>query len=297
MDWLICCPVWGERCTKAFVEVTMPCLRAAIKEGVSGRVRFIVHTHNSEALTNALAGFDTLFFPVPPTVLSEHHSAGEANKQAIKIAKPGEVVAFVNADMACSIELFKSSEARFAEGFKMIMMAASRTIGGQPQPGMKSRDLLQWTMKHRHPAIKECFWGAGRTTMPWAIYFQDRKNNIVLHGFHLHPFAVLNDRDLSFKGFSIDSDLADIFEQREIHLITDPDEGAFAEMSPPERVFGKRLNLIDVESIAAWARKKNRTNAMHRWFFTKPITITGDGRDVGNGAIAQQILARIDVNP
>jgi hypothetical protein len=196
--------------------------------------------------------------------------------------------------MACSVELFKSAEARFAEGKRMIVMAASRTIGGQPQPGMKSRDLLRWTMEHKHPSIQQCFWGTGRTTMPWAVYFQ-KGDDIVLHGFHLHPFAVFNDRELGFHGYSIDRDLAEIYKKHEIHLITDPDEGAFAEMSPPERIFGLTIDHISIASIAKWADKKKRTtSAMHRWFFERPITIQGNGGDIGDVAICAEILRKLN---
>lgn len=292
MDWLICSPVWGGRCEKAFLSTTVPCLKAAIAEGVSGKVRFVIHTHDRLPLSRALSGFDVQFLPVPHHKLSEHHSAGVANREALKLARPGEAVAFVNADMACSVELFKSAEARFAEGKRMIVMAASRTIGGQPDPGMKSRDLLRWTMEHKHPSIVQCFWGSGRTTMPWAIYFQ-KGEDIVLRGFHLHPFAVLNDRELGFEGYSIDRDLAEIFKKHEIHLITDPDEGAFAEMSPPERLFGTRIDFMTTDGVARWARSPKRTNAMHRWFFEQPITICGNGGDIGDAAICKEILRKL----
>ncbi len=54
-----------------------------------------------------------------------------ANREALELAEPGEAVAFINADMVCSREIFAASERRFAEGKRLIMMAASRTLGGE----------------------------------------------------------------------------------------------------------------------------------------------------------------------
>jgi hypothetical protein len=104
---------------------------------------------------------------------------------------------------------------------------------------------------------------------------------------------VFNDRDLKFDGYSIDRDLAEIFKKHEVHLITDPDEGAFAEMSPPERVFGTRNDFMTTDGVARWAGPKKHTNAMHRWFFEQPITIQGNGGDIGDVAICKEILRKI----
>lgn len=291
MDWLICTPVWGERCESAFLGVTLPCLRAAIAEGVSGRVRFAIHTTSPDRLSDALSGFEVEFHPVPEHPLGSHHMAGVANRLALARARPNECVAFVNADMACSIELFKAAEARFSAGKRMIVMAASRTIGEAPDVGMKSRDLLAWTMTNAHPSIRECFWKTGRSNCPWAIYFK-RGPTVTLHGFHLHPFAVVNDRDMTF-GASIDKDLFECFTRDEIHIVTDADECAFAEMSPPDRVFPllKDEKRIRVKSIVKWA--KSHATPVHRWLFQHPIAIIGDGRNGGAMAVCVDILEEL----
>jgi hypothetical protein len=149
-------------------------------------------------------------------------------------------------------------------------------------------------MVHRHPAIAQCFWGSGASGTPWAIYFE-RGDDIVLHGFHLHPFAAIKERALEFKGRTIDVDLADNYRQNEIHLITDADEAAFAEISPPERVFPLRPEPIDVRSIARWAR--SHATPLHRWLFEQPITIQGSGADIGDRAVCAAVLNEIANEP
>lgn len=286
-DWLICVPVWGERCTKAFLNVTLPCLKAAIAEGVSGRVRFVIHTDDPYDLQLALEGFEAEFPPVPIHAL-DSHLPGVCNREALKWAQHSEVVAFVNADMACSVELFKAAEARFSAGKRMFVLAATRTIGDVPYIGMKSRDLLAWTMRHPHPSIQECFWKIGHSNCPWAVYFKSGET-VTLHGFHLHPFAVINDRDMRF-GASIDKDLFECFTHEEIHVVTDADECAFAEMSPPERVFPllQHEKRLCVKSIVKWAR--SNATPVHRWLFQHPIAVIGDGKNSGAMAVCNEIL-------
>lgn len=286
MNWLISTPVWGARCVEAFIESALPSIRAA---GAGHQIRFLVHTDQPFEIDEALQGFERIIRPVPQGE-SPHHSAGAANREALEIAVPGEPVALINADMVCSREVFAAAEARLAAGKRMIMMAASRTLGGTPPIGAASADLLDWAMQHRHPAIVECFWPAGRSSIPWCAYFE-QDGNIVLHGFHLHPFAVVKDRELRFEGATIDWDLADNYTREEIHLVTEATEASFAELSPPERVFALRPSPNDAADIAQWAR--HHATPLHRWLFDRRITIKGNGEDIGDDAVCNEILAAI----
>jgi hypothetical protein len=290
MNWLIAIPAWGQRCIDLFTRKALPAISAA-RAGVTGDMRLIVHTDQPDAIFRALgqsfAG--SMVRPVPPGK-SPHDSFGIAHRQALDLAANGECIAFINADMVGSVEVFAAAEDRFAAGKRMIMMAGSRTIGGDAPIGARSADLLRWTMKQAHPAIKECFWGTGRSGTPWAIYFQ-QGDDIVLHGFHLHPFAVLKDRPLQFSGKTIDVDLADNFSWDEIHLVTDAHEAAFAEISPPERVFPLRPKVIGIADISEWARK--HATPLHRKLFAQEIRIRGNGDALGVDAICDKILSAI----
>jgi len=287
-DWLIATPAWGERCVWLFVEKTLPAIRAAAAR-CSGTVRFMVHTDNPNRIKEELGSLPPhRVIPIPKGDDSPHVKLGRAHQAALSDARHGECVAFVNADMVPSIEAFEAAERRFAEGKRLIMMAATRTSEADPPAGARSRDLLHWTMQHRHAIISQCFWGVDRgTTVPWAIYFQ-RGDDIVLHGFHLHPFAVMKDRDIAFQRKTIDADLPDQFTREETHLVTDADEAAFAEISEPWRTFKLLDGPITVESAAAWA--KNAATPVHRWFFEQRIAICGKGEDIGDGAVCDEIL-------
>jgi hypothetical protein len=291
MDWLIAIPAWGPRCFDLFLNKALPAVVAA-QGGISGNARLIVHTDKPVLVQQLLGGAfrGSIVREVPPGK-TPHESFGHAHREALQFAADGECVAFINADMVGSIELFSAAEKRFLAGKRMIMMAGSRTVGGDAPIGAKSADLLRWAMQHRHPAIQECFWGSGRSGTPWAIYFE-RGDDIVLHGFHLHPFAVMKDRHLKFEGKTIDVDLADNFKWDEIHLVTDPDEASFAEISPPERVFPLRSRAIGVVDIADWA--KRHATPLHRRLFAQQIRIKGrSGPDVTAQRICAAILRRI----
>ncbi len=285
MDWLIATPAWGERCVGLFVDKVLPAIKAAGARS-GGTLRFMIHTDDPKRIKQALEPFDHRVIPLPKGDNTPHVLLGECHRGAIAEAKQGECIAFINADMVPSVEVFEAAEKRFAEGKRMIIMAATRTLGGDPPIGAKSADLLRWTMDNRHPMITECFWGTGRSNVPWAIYFQ-RGDDIVLHGFHLHPFAVLKDREIRFQRKTIDADLPDNFEQHEIHLVTSADEAAFAELSPPAS-FLKLRDEITVESIAAWA--KGSATARHRWFWGHRIAICGDGQEIGDRQICKEVL-------
>jgi hypothetical protein len=286
-DWLIATPAWGERCVWLFVNQTLPAIRAAAAR-VSGNVRFLVHTDDPKRIKEELGSLPPhMVLPVPKGD-SPHVKLGECHRKAIELTGNGECIAFINADMAPSVEVFEAAERRFAEGKRLIMMAATRTCDGVPPVGARSADLLRWTMQHRHPIISRCFWGADSgTTVPWAIYFQ-RDDDIVLRGFHLHPFAVMKDRGLSFQRKTIDADLPDQFTREEIHLVTDADEASFAEISEPWRTFKLLNGPITVESAAKWA--KNAATPVHQWFFTHRIAICGKGEDIGDAAVCDDIL-------
>jgi hypothetical protein len=91
---------------------------------------------------------------------------------------------------------------------------------------------------------------------------------------------------LRFHRKTIDADLPDNFTRAEIHLVTDADEAAFAEISESSRAF--KIDGLNVESVAIWAKKA--ATPIHHWFFKQRIAICGDGGDIGDGEVCDQIL-------
>lgn len=289
MDWLIATPAWGDRCVGLFLEKVLPATKEAAKH-IKGTVRFMVHTDQPKQVKRAIEPFEHRVIPIPKGHDTPHVKFGKCHREAIAYARFGECIAFINADIVPSVEVFAAAERRFNEGNRMIMMAATRTLGGDPPVGARSAALLRWTMENKHPSIRECFWETGHTTIPWAVYFQ-RGDEIVLHGFHLHPFAAMKVGDLNFQRKTIDADLAENFDRDQIHVVTDADEAALAEMSPPWRIFKLRDSPITADSIAEWA--KGSSTSVHFWMFKQRIAICGSGQDVGDGAVCEEVLRRI----
>lgn len=283
--WLITVPTWGPRYVEAFTTYGFPSIQSALKRSGS-KARFLIHTDSQNVLAGHLADYDVIFRPIPKG-RSPHDVLGDAHLAAIDLADQGEALAFMCSDMVMSVEAFLVAEKRFAEGKRMIMNAASRTYGAIPPVGAASRDLLRWTMEHRHPITEQCFWG-GSSSVPWALYFQ-RGDNIVLHGFHLHPFACIKDRPLSFKGTTADFDLAACYERKEIHVVTDADEMSMCEVSPLSRMFPKRPLPTTVEDVGVWAF--HHAIDIHRWFFREHGIVIAGGDDAGEKPIIEAIIA------
>ncbi len=120
-DWLIAAPAWGTRCVDLFIERALPAIMCA-GDGISGKLRFVVHTDEPERIEAALGKLEYWLYPVPPGK-TPHESFGLAHREAIDLARHGECIAFINADMVASVEVFAAAERRFAVGKRMIMMA------------------------------------------------------------------------------------------------------------------------------------------------------------------------------
>jgi hypothetical protein len=118
--------------------------------------------------------------------------------------------------------------------------------------------------------------------------FWQRDGNVVMHGFHLHPFATLMDRHLTFKGCTIDTDFGLDLPRECVHVVTDAHEAAFAEMSPPDHNAKTYQVANSIPSIASWATRC--ANPLHRWMYGHRIVIQGVDADIGDTAVVNSIL-------
>jgi hypothetical protein len=124
--------------------------------------------------------------------------------------------------------------------------------------------------------------------LPTNLFFTSGKNTI-LHGFHLHPVAVVKERAFSFNS-TIDGDLLDHYDRATIHVVTDPDDLSMLEISPPGKRFPVRENRILSPALVAGAMQ-SRASEMHRWLFTKKIVLRGSGDEVDARGIVDEILS------
>jgi hypothetical protein len=265
--WLISIPCWGDAWVRRFLETGLPSIDAAL-EGFEAQVRFVVHT-NSQLLRLAMSGRE--FIRRDAKVQGNRYKTlTECHREAIAMGQPGERICFLNADHIVSVKAFRSAERRLREGFRAVACGCVRARADDPPIGAEGRDLLAWAWKNSHPLVLNCIYGTGRSQCPSFVYFENREN-VTLRAFHMHPFAVMKDRPLRFAGETIDQDLLYNYRRPEIHVVTDPDEVALAEITGMEHEHPSG-SLLSAKLLAAFGRG---ATPLHRWFFTHSIRIRG----------------------
>ena len=293
---IVAVPAWGKHYVNLFLGPVLRSHRAAIERlrrefQNTVQVRYVVQTDAPVAIAKALGDLELTLVPAPPSEKKRNpmRAMATAHAHAINGAAEYERVILLNADILVSVEAFAAAERQFRQGKKTIVCSGTRTIKpwlSSFKP-MKARELHRWSMNYAHPITKSCFWGEGMCHLPWGLYFR-QGDSTVLRAFHLHPFAVVKDRPLNFSG-TIDMDLVDNFSHSDIHIVTDADEMAIAEISPPQKVLGDNPWPIDVGQIVAWALRGARP--MHWWNFRHRIIIEGDGAEVTEDeAVAEQVM-------
>ncbi len=274
MAWCITVPCWGEKYIKQYLAVTLPAVNAALLH-TNRPARFLIHTDNESAFANAQFGGDVEFRPIE--IGDPYVTYGRANREALASARDGEYVMLTGCDTIISREFFQCCERRFAEGHRAIFGTAARTIA-EPHDipiGASSRELLDWSFKHRHPATDGGFWGKGCNTLAWAIYFEG-PHGIVARSFHLPPFAVVADRPLWFQNTTVDLDLAERFSFDELYVITDADECSFAEISDNGKSVAQGPPMCH-ETVVSWAMQV--ASPWHCHLFRSRIIVQGEDGD------------------
>jgi len=293
---IIAVPAWGERYVKLFLGPVLRTHKAALEVLKRDfldtiKVRYVVQTDHPIAVAKALKDYELTLVPAPTVQnqLNPMRAMATAHAHAIELAKKNERVILLNADLMVSIEAFAAIERQFRNGKRAIVIAGTRTLPGMfgPPGPLKSRDLHAWSMRRPHPITTSCYWGTGKCHLPWGMYFHENGSTI-LRAFHLHPLAVVKDRELKFDG-TIDMDLVDNYKHSEIHVVTDCDEMAMVEMSPKEKMLGDNPWPIDICQVIAWALRGARP--MHWWNFRYRICVTGDPDSVKTDlAVAEEVL-------
>ena len=272
-DWLIALPCWGAQYRKRFAEFCWPSWQAALAP-IKDRCRIMLHT-DDPSFCALFDGIEMILRPPPGNDRKNQHGAfSKAHREALAFAKMGEIVAIQNADHILSIDAFAAAERRLAAGRKLIMCAGTRTVGplfGNPPPVLPSAQLLEWALHHAHTITQQSTYPHGKSGVSSTLYFSDGDNTI-LRGFHLHPFAALKDRDLTFAG-TVDRDLPDNFTTDEIHVVTDKNELAQAEISPLTRHFALRPDAMTEDYLYWWGT--NHASPMHWHFFAHRIVLKG----------------------
>lgn len=296
MRWIVSFPCWGEDYRRRALEGPLQSIFLALDRAGAVDPLVIINTDDYRTFAPLVSRlpFDVRFYSVPtdlePTV-EKYRVFGACHQQAIDLAEPGDRVSFMCGDMTISTDAFSAADRIFETGKKIIMGAASGTVG--PAPLVPSRQLLDWSLDHLAPMCRDLFWKEGRGSFPWCVYFRHERG-IDFRGFHIHPFAVVKHEGLRFSGTTVDFDLCDQFPTADVHVVTHPDELAMVARVPDGGGTRPRAWKIRAWSVVSWASAMGHyATPRHIWNFTHQITLKGEP-DPNNQAIADDIVARIE---
>lgn len=285
-SWVVAIPMWGNRYISLFIKYAAPALLRALRD-FDEPVRFVIHTDDPMRASKALPRqmMEMRRIPKKPTYVTLQQSHAEA----ISVARPGEAVMLLNADLVVSENMFRKCALHLDEGKRAVVVLGIRTDVTREQPpvGADPRDLLNWAWRNRHQIIKDLEWETGTSMLPTNLFFS-KDNSVVARGFHLHPVVIAKENDISFIS-TIDGDLLEHFPRDTIHVVTDPDDVSMIEISPRNRRFpvraGRRLSPATVA-----ASMRERASELHRWLFTHRIVVCGEEVDCGDNDIVYQTL-------
>lgn len=274
--WWISLPAWGERYVDSLVNYTIPSILAADKPQMP--IRIVVHTDEPKRVRQKFPQVEVRSVPLDDFGKVSYTSMSVAHREVLDAAPEGDIVTLMCADVIFSREAFVAAEKRLRAGSKVVVCTGTRTVGplfGNPPPlGIAAADLLEWAVLHRHPIMQQTFIPGGQSPVPSQLYF-NTPNGVVARLFTPCLFALIKGPNLTFTG-TIDRDLIECFELKDIHVVTKRNELAVVEISPIEKSFGFTAEPLSPEFCAVWARDVN-LRKMNFWMLSHCIEITGSG--------------------
>lgn len=290
-QWLIAFPAWGDRCVDVLIRASLPA--AMMSLDAAGIVyEFLIYTDQAERIQNVLPDNVARRIMAVPGPDKAFESMSNCHRHAMEAASIHDRVLLLTADMVISREVVTTAEAFINQGKHLICCVAPRTIDQPFVPvGASGRELLTWAWEHKHRMTRECTWPNGTSYDVWRMYFENG-DEVAARAFLPHPLVVLpKGRRLNFRP-TIDVNLANNFSMSVTHMITQPEEGAAIELSPPDKEFLVTETMrtryqTKGPSIPAFIRQ---INERHRMFWSKKVIIKGSGGDCGDGEVVQRML-------
>lgn len=291
---MVSLPAWGERYVRVCAEETLPALLAALRE-LRRPARVRLYTGDQALVERTSELLSGLAVVELCRVLGADQSFGSLSRchqDSMDHALYGERVLLLTADMVVSREVLVTCEAYIADGTQAVCCAPPRALEGTGVPvGASGRDLLAWAWAHRHPMTRECTWPEGRSYDVWRMYFE-RDGEVAARVFLPHPLVVVPAGLAIHFHPTIDVNLLACFSTSVIRMLTQPEEGAVVELSPPEKDF--LLTTTMRERMASGGPSCPPftlvTNQRHRMFFGKRVVLCGSGGDCGDGEVLGRML-------
>lgn len=236
--------------------------------------RYVIHTDawneiNEAPAMRRLKRFCEVEYRPLPQNITGHERMTACHIDAMKDA---EAILFLMPDCVPNVEAFDFVRTC---GKKLVMVGTLRTHS-EPQEEfpLHAPELAEWSVAHLHPNWKGLLWGSrpGYAMPPTHLYFQS-PSGFWMHGFHLHPLAAILDEQKKRCGDTIDGDFVGRFEREDVYVVT-AREIAIADITA--RAKGEGEGCWDISNPSAVAKfMKDRANAMHQWFFTHRIMLSG----------------------
>lgn len=293
--WSIAIPSWRKEYVDLTAKYVIPSVLASLEEAKIGpdRVTFNVWTDCRDQLAPLLDGWHVEW---PSVSLPNYHGKQDplpkeywaafmqAHADAMTMAKPGEIIVLLNADIVVSRETFDVVGKALEPHDKRVAISVGiRTVADNNEPpiGADAETLTQYIWSHRHKITDMFIWGKGDSGSPSVLFFEDG-GDVTMHCFHLTPMFIKKDRDFKFRG-TIDDDVLQNYTDNEVAFLNDR-QCCFCEMSYNWK--DHHHGRLDMNSVLTWARR--RTSAAHKRNFKQRFKVLGN--PTRNHPIADQII-------
>lgn len=293
--------VWGKKYIDTFCTLILPTHLAqlnipTIKTTSECEYLFLTHADDLDYIKDKEI-INHLSTVLPVRFLSFQSSAGEKYGTVSYLQSASfryahhfsfDFVFPLYADVICSNNTLSTAYNKLVEGFKAVTSLGPQTVEENIGPVLKrlktnfqinitGRELVRETFAAIHPFHAPSFWREGEfTNTPSIIFFDAPDNDVIAHGFHLHPIALKTPQNpLLLKPFygTLDehflSHAIDTID--DIYVVQDSDDAFMC--STESLQDSQRHRQVDgARSISKIARYAERhTSVLQRALFRIPI--------------------------
>lgn len=289
-DWYLSTPVWGDFNRKVFAKRAVPSYLAALHNLGADHVKWIIHTDQPGFVDKDLHGYPVTYVRTFP----EAAAYDEYRKCHVSVlrdlAQPGDCVSLLNADFIVSHNFFVRIREHLSGRYRAVVSLGMRTLLDKnvPPASVDPRTLLSWGWDHKHKVTRESVWGSGHSPAPTHIFFEEG-DSVVARSFQMHPVAIIKDYLIDI-ATSIDGETLENFPFETIHVVTDPDDLAFIEMSKAGKFRHFEGGHLSIEAVRSLMHSHYMRAPLYRWQFGHRMVIKGDGSHLGDIQIAQAVL-------
>lgn len=289
-DWYLSTPAWGDFNRKVFAKRAVHSYLAALHNLGTDRVKWVIHTDQPGFADRELDGYPVTYIHTSPEA-AFYDEYRKCHLSVLRdMARPGDCVSLLNADFIVSDNFFTRIREHLSGGYRAVVTLGMRTLLDKnlPPTSVDPRTLLSWAWEHKHGVTRESVWGSGHSPAPTHIFFEEG-DSVVARSFHLHPVAIVKDYLIEIRS-SIDGETLENFPFETIHVVTDPDDLAFIEMSKSGKFRHFSGGTLSIDAVIGLMHSHYMRAPLYRWQFGHRIVMKGDGSSLGDVHIAKAIL-------